>query len=284
MPDLINLQAINAVLVTDLFDLLQLLQSLLLGLIQGVSEWLPISSTAHLKLTENFFNWTVTPLFNLVLHMGTVAVLIFYFRKEVKDILVALVHLNFRSESGLLIPRIVAATIPTAVIAITYDLFLQDSLGTISIIAVTFLIGGTIVFCTKFSKEDQGSLPYKVVILMGVAQGFAIFPGLSRSGVTISTALLLGLKREKAFKFSFLLSIPAVLGDFAVEAYINRGVLSTAGISGFDVVLGFAAAAVAGYFALRLVSRFVRGKKFHYFAFYTLALGIALLLYTFLVY
>jgi undecaprenyl-diphosphatase len=271
------------VLVPSLLDLLQLLKSLFLGLIQGVSEWLPISSTAHLKLAENFFNWNVTPLFNLVLHVGTVTVLIFYFRKEVRDILGVLAHLDFKSETGMLIPRIVVATVPTAIIAIAYDLFLRDSLGTIPMIAVTFLIGATIVFTTKFAKERTNDLPYKTVILMGVAQGFAIFPGLSRSGVTISTALLLGLKREKAFKFSFLLSIPAVLGDFAVEAYMNRGILSTAGISGFDAGLGFAVAAVAGYFAISMVSRFVRGKKFHYFAFYTWTLGIALLLYLLLV-
>ncbi len=266
-----------------MLDLLQLLQSLLLGLIQGVSEWLPISSTAHLKLTETFFTWTVTPLFNLILHVGTVSVLIFYFRREVKNILVALGHWDFKSESGMLIPRIVVATLPTAIIALTYDIFLQDTYGTIPIIAVTFLIGATLVFSSKFAKESQTNLPYKTVILMGIAQGFAIFPGLSRSGVTISAALLLGLKREKAFQFSFLLSIPAVLGDFAYEAYTNRGVISTAGIGTLDVALGFTVATIAGYLAIRLVSRFVRGRKFHYFALYTWALGIALLIYTFVI-
>ena len=117
---------------------------------------------------------------------------------------------------------------------------------------------------------------------MGVAQGFAIFPGLSRSGVTISTALLLGQKRQKAFKFSFLLSIPAIVGDFAFEAYSQRGMFSTSGISGIDVLAGFAAAIIMGYFALKLVSRVVQGRKFHYFAFYTWPLGVALLIVTWL--
>ncbi len=260
----------------------QLLQTIILGLIQGTSEWLPISSTAHLKLTEHFFNLAVTPLFNLVLHAGTLAVVIFFFKKEVKNILVALAHLDFKSESGMLIPRIVVATIPTAIIGVTYDLFLQDRLQTIPIIAVTFLIGATIVYTTKYAKEDVDGLSYKTVLLMGLAQGFAIFPGLSRSGVTISTALLLGLKRQKAFKFSFLLSIPAIVGDLAVEAYGQRGLLSTGGIGSIEVLAGVAAAVVVGYFALKLVSRLVQGKKFHYFAFYTWALGIALLLLTLL--
>jgi undecaprenyl-diphosphatase len=181
----------------------------------------------------------------------------------------------------MLIPRILVATVPTAIIGITYVVFLEDSLQNLAIIAVTFLIGATIVYTTKFAKENQENLSYKTVLLMGVAQGFAIFPGLSRSGVTISTALLLGLKRGKAFKFSFLLSIPAILGDLAVETYTQRGMLSTSGIGTVEVLAGVVAAVVAGYFALKLVARVIQGKKFHYFAFYTWALGIALLILVF---
>jgi len=259
------------------------LTTILLGLIQGIAEWLPISSTAHLKLAEMFLGLTATPLFNLVLHLGTLTVLVFYFRREVKGVLVALTHWDFKSENGMLIPRIVVATIPTAVIGLAYNLFLQDSLGVIPVIAVTFLIGATIVYSTKFAKENVEALSYKTVLLMGVAQGFAIFPGLSRSGVTISMGLLLGLKREKAFKFSFLLSIPAIIGDFLVEAYNQRGLLSTSGLGAVEAVVGVAAAMFVGYVALRLLAEVVRGRKFHYFAFYTSALGIVLLLATLLI-
>ena len=266
--------------VTELLD--QLLTTIILGLIQGIAEWLPISSTAHLKLAETFLGLSATPLFNLILHLGTLTVVVFFFRKDVKNILAALVHLDFKSENGSLIPRLIVATIPTAIIGITYDLFLQNTLEIIPVIAVTFIVGATIVYYTKFAKEDAEGLSYKTVILMGVAQGFAIFPGLSRSGVTISAALLLGLKREKAFKFSFLLSIPAILGDFAVEAYTQRGVLSSSGLSSLDVAIGLIVTIIVGYFAIRFVSNIVKGKKFHYFAFYTLALGIALLAWYFL--
>ncbi len=239
-----------------------------LGLIQGVSEWLPISSTAHLKLTEHFFSLTVTPLFNIVLHLGTLIVVVFFFRSEVRSILAALVRLDFKSESGILIPRIVVATIPTAVIGVVYVGFLEDYLGTVPIIAVTFLVGATIVYSSKLGNENVDTLPYKIALLMGIAQGFAIFPGLSRSGVTISTALLLGLKRQKAFKFSFLLSIPAIIGDFAVETLRQQGQFSTGGIGAVEVLAGVAAAVAFGFFSLKLLSRIVAGKKFHYFAFY----------------
>jgi undecaprenyl-diphosphatase len=260
----------------------QLLTTTILGLIQGLAEWLPISSTAHLKLAEIFLGLAATPLFNLVLHLGTLTVVIFFFRKEVKSIIVALVHLDFKSENGKLIPLIVIATIPTAIIGLTYDLFLQNNLETIPVIAVTFIVGATIVYSTKFAKENVDGLSYKIVILMGVAQGFAIFPGLSRSGVTISAALLLGLKREKAFKFSFLLSIPAILGDFAVETYSQRGILSTSNLGLSNVIAGLAATMIVGYLALRLVSNVVKGKKFHYFSFYTATLGAALLIWFFI--
>ncbi len=259
---------------------MDILQSIMLGFIQGTTEWLPISSTAHLKITEYFFGLSITPLFNLVLHLGTLVVVLFYFRRDVKNILISLGHLDFKSDSGMLIPRIIVATIPTAIIGIGYDLFLRDYMETLTIIGVTFLVGATIVYTTRFAKENDEGLHYRTVLLMGVAQGFAIFPGLSRSGVTISTALLLGLKRDKAFKFSFLLSIPAIFGDLSVEAYIQRGQFSTSGVGIAEVLAGVAVAAVAGYFALKLVSRTVQGKKFHYFAFYTWALGIILIVLT----
>jgi undecaprenyl-diphosphatase len=261
----------------------QLLQNLILGLMQGITEWLPISSTAHLKLAGTFFGLIVTPLFNIILHLGTLAVLLFFFRTDIKNILIALAHLDFKSENGMLIPRIIVASIPTAIISLTYILFLQDVAGTIPLIAVTFLIGASFVFSTKFAKEKANGLSYKTALLMGAAQGFAIFPGLSRSGVTISTALLLGQKREKAFKFSFLLSIPAIIGDFIVEAYSEREAFLTTGLGDVNVIVGLIAAAIVGYFALKLVSKVIQGKKFHYFAFYTWALGIILLIWSILI-
>lgn len=260
----------------------QLLQNLILGLIQGITEWLPISSTAHLKLAGDFLGLTVTPLFNIILHLGTLFVLLFFFRKEVKNILIALVHLDFKSEYGMLIPRIIVASIPTALVSLTYIIFLQDIARTIPIIACTFLIGASFVYSTKFAKEKANGLSYKTALLMGAAQGFAIFPGLSRSGVTISTALLLGQKREKAFKFSFLLSIPAIIGDFIVETYSEREALFTVGIGEVNVFVGVIAAVIAGYFALKLISKVIQGKRFHYFAFYTWILGIMLLIWSLL--
>jgi undecaprenyl-diphosphatase len=255
----------------------QLINTIILGLIQGLAEWLPISSTAHLRVAEHFLSLTATPLLGVTLHVGTLIVVIFYFRNEVKNILNALAHLDFKSEYGQLIPLIVVATAPTGVIGLLYVKFFEHTFQTILIIGITFLIGATVVYASKIGKENTDAVTYKTAFGIGLAQGLAIFPGLSRSGVTISTALLLGLKRQKAFKFSFLLSIPAIIGDLAVEAYAQRGQLATQGIGPGELLVGIAVAMIAGYVAIGLVSRTVSSKRFHYFALYTWLLGAALI-------
>jgi undecaprenyl-diphosphatase len=254
-----------------------LLVTILLGLIQGLAEWLPISSTAHLIIAEKTLTLYVTPLLNVTLHLGTLIVVIFYFRKDVKNILAALVHLDFKSENGSLIPPIIVATLPTAIIGLFYVRYLENTLQTLLIIGITFLIGAIILFTSKIGKENRDKITYSVAILMGTAQGLAIFPGLSRSGITISAALLLGLKREKAFKFSFLLSIPAILGDLAVEAYKDRGQLGPQGIGPTELLIGIIIAMIAGYIAIKIVQKLVTTKRFHYFAIYTAILGITII-------
>lgn len=248
-----------------------------MGIIQGLTEWLPVSSTAHLKIAEHYLGLTATPLFNVTLHVGTLIVVVFYFRKDVKNLFVALVHWDFKSEHGKLVPPIIVATIPTAIIGLLYVKFLENTLQTMLIIGITFLIGATVLYASKIGKENRDNVTLTIALVMGIAQGFAIFPGLSRSGITISTALLLGLKREKAFKFSFLLSIPAILGDLAVEAYTQHGQLTAQEIGPVKLIVGIVLAMIAGYVAIKLVSKLVRSKRFHYFALYTFPLGIALM-------
>lgn len=257
----------------------QLFTVIILGLIQGVSEWLPISSTAHLRIAEYFLGFQATPLFNVFLHIGTLSVVIFYFRREIKIILTDLVHLDFHSEYGRFIPLIVVASIPTGIIGLLYDKFLADNYQTFLIMGITFLVGATLLFSSKFGKENQTQVSYRKALVMGAAQGAASFPGLSRSGSTISSGLLQGVKREMAFKFSFLLSIPAIIGDLGVDAYLERGSLVSqgVGVSSLNLLVGLVFTVIAGYFAIVLVKKLVLNKKYHYFAVYTFALGVVLI-------
>ena len=257
----------------------QLFTTIILGLIQGVSEWLPISSTAHLRIAEFFLGFQATPLFNVFLHIGTLSVVIFYFRREIKIILTDLVHRDFHSQYGRFIPLIVVASIPTGVIGILYDLYLGDTYQTFLIMGITFLVGASLLFFSRLGKENQTQISYREVLVMGAAQGAASFPGLSRSGSTISSGLLQNVKREMVFKFSFLLSIPAVIGDLGVEAYHERGSFSQGvGVAPVNLAIALVFTVVAGYFAIVLVKKLVLTKKFHYFAVYTFSLGIALIL------
>jgi undecaprenyl-diphosphatase len=258
----------------------QLANTSILGLIQGLAEWLPISSTGHLKIAEHYLGLTTTPLFNLILHLGTLIVVLFYFRTDIKNILTALVHLDFKSEYGIMIPLIIVATIPTAIIGLIYVEFFESTLQQLLIIGTTFIIGATLVYTSKLGKENTETITITTALIMGIAQGLAIFPGLSRSGATISTALLLGLKREKAFKFSFLLSIPAILGDTIVEAIKQRGQIALSGIGNAELLIAILITIIVGYISIRIVSKVVRSKRFHYFAIYTWLLGTALIILT----
>jgi undecaprenyl-diphosphatase len=256
----------------------QLIITIILGLIQGFAEWLPISSTAHLRVAEHFLGFPAMPLFNVFLHIGTLSVVIFYFRHDIKVILTALVRRDFHSEFGRFIPLIIVATIPTGIIGVVYDLYLGDNYQTILIIGVTFLFGAAILFSSKFGKETKPQISFREALVIGAAQGAASFPGLSRSGSTISSGLLQGVKREMVFKFSFLLSIPAIIGDLVVEAYHDRGSFSQGvGVTPLNLLIGLVFAVLAGYLAILVVKKLVLTKRFHYFAAYTFTLGVILI-------
>jgi undecaprenyl-diphosphatase len=256
----------------------QLLPTIILGLIQGFTEWLPISSTAHLRITENFLGFQATPLFNVFLHLGTLGVVIYYFRRDIKVVLTALFHREFHSEYGRFIPLIIVATIPTGIIGLLYDKYLADSFQTFLFMGITFIVGATLLVLSKFGKENKVQISFRKALVMGVAQGAAIFPGLSRSGATISSGLLQGVKRETVFKFSFLLSIPAIIGDLGVEAYLQNGSFSQGvGVSSVNLLIGLVFAVLAGYLAIVLVKKLVLTKRFHYCAIYTFALGVILI-------
>jgi undecaprenyl-diphosphatase len=263
----------------------ELVKVIILGIIQGLTEWLPISSTAHLKIAQRLLAFPATSLFDVAIHVGTLAVVVFYFRKDVKGILSALANGDFRSEYGHLIPMIVVATIPTGIIGLSYAEFVEPYFDTHAFImfltiGIAFLIGATWLYISKIGKENTDAITVKTALYMGSAQGLAVFSGLSRSGMTISAALLLGLKREKAFRFSFLLSIPAIIGDLIVEAYLQRGQLAQTTIGPVELIAGMVMAVIAGYVAIKIVSNLVRTKRFHYFATYTWALGIVIIAFT----
>ncbi|TRO54341.1 undecaprenyl-diphosphate phosphatase [Candidatus Bathyarchaeota archaeon] len=254
------------------------MQAILLGLIQGVTEWLPISSTGHLRLTELLLDIKVPLLFDVTLHIGTLVVVILFFRKDVKAILLALAKRDFKSDNGKLILLIIIGTIPSALIGG----FLVDKIEELFItflpIAVAFISCGIVLYLSKFGQEQKQDLSYLSAIAIGIAQGIALIPGISRSGLTIATALLLGLKREKAFKFSFLLSVPAVISALGLTLYEQHEALTLIGVGWTEILIGISTSLVISYFALKLLWKTLVGRRFYLFAFYCWLIGALLLL------
>lgn len=249
---------------------------ILLGIIQGVTEWLPISSTGHLKVFEILCGVKAPILFDVILHLGTLSVIVVFFRNEVRKIVSALLHFNFKTAEGKIVPLLVAGVIPTMLIGMVFGYIIQDIFQALLPIGIAFLLGGVIIYSTRYVKEKKDNVDYTTAILMGIAQGIAIIPGVSRSGVTIGVALLLGISREKAFKFSFLLSIPTIIGALGYTLYTELGELITLGFG--DALTGTVVAMVVGFITLRILWQTIKKRKFHLFALYCWFLGLVLML------
>ena len=253
------------------------IQAIILGFIQGVTEWLPISSTGHLRIAERFLGLAVPLLFDVTLHVGTLIIVLLFFRKDIKIILAALVKGDFKSENGKLIPLIIVGTVPTALIGVVFSNAIEAYFSSFLPIAGAFLTCGVVLYFSKTGQEQKENITYMAALAIGAAQGIALIPGISRSGLTIAIALLLGIRREKAFTFSFLLSVPAVIGALGLTLYEQHETLTLAGVGLTEILIGIAVSLVVSYFALKLLWKALAGKKFYLFAFYCWLLGAVLL-------
>ena len=261
---------------------MDVLQSIILGLIQGTTEWLPISSTGHLRIAEYFFGLSVPLLFDVLLHAGTLLVTLIYFRGTIKNALLALWHRDLHSEDGKFILPIIVGSIPTIIIAVAIGDQLDLYFSSLFWLGVWFILTGVLLFTSRFSTERKDSISMPVALLVGVMQGLSIIPSVSRSGFTIAAMLLLGVKREIAFKFSFLLSIPAVIGALGLTFYQDHGALSVAGIGSVEIVAALAVCIAVSFLALKLVEKSLATKKFYLFSIYCFIIGAVMLALSFL--
>jgi undecaprenyl-diphosphatase len=260
---------------------MDIFQSLSLGFIQGTTEWFPISSTGHLRVAEHFFGLSVPLLYDVLLHFGTLLVTLIFFRKDIINILSPLFHRNLHSEDGKLIIPIILGSIPTALIAFLFGDQL-DALSSLPMLAAGFIVSGILLLATRFSKERKGAIDMPTAILIGVLQGLAIIPSISRSGITIAVMLLLGIKKELAFKFSFVLSIPAVVGALGLQLYQERNSLAVSGISITEILASLVVTVAVSFLALKLVQKTLAANKFWLFSIYCFAFGAALFALSFL--
>ena len=259
---------------------MDLLQSITLGLIQGTTEWLPVSSTGHLRIAEYFFGLTVPLLFDVLLHFGTLLVTLIYFRGAIKNVFVSLWHRNFHSEDGKLIIPIIIGSVPTALIAATIGDQLDAYFSTLFWLGVWFIITGSVLLASKFSTERKDTISMPVALIVGVMQGLSIVPSVSRSGFTIATMLLLGIRKEISFKFSFLLSIPAVIGALGLTLYQEHNSLTVAGIGNLELAVALVVTVAVSFLALKLLEKTLAAKKFYLFSIYCFIAGAVMLALT----
>ncbi|MBW1649780.1 MAG: undecaprenyl-diphosphate phosphatase [Deltaproteobacteria bacterium] len=263
-----------------------LLKAVILGIIQGLTEFLPISSSGHLVIFQNLLQTSGDSdfIFDTALHFGTLIAIIIFFMPKIRKLIKSffkLIKLIFKrklsqalKESDIkLLLLIIAASVPTAIIGLLLGSTVQKLFGSVKITGIMLIITGVILWLTKYIKNNKSDIEkfgFKKALLIGTAQGLAVIPGISRSGSTISAGLFLGIKPEVCAEFSFLLSIPAILGAQIVSlTNFNYQMLPFKMIAA-----GSFAAFVSGYIALVFLMKIVNKGKFYYFAPYCWIIGI----------
>lgn len=271
------------------------LESLVLGLVQGITEFLPVSSDGHLLLTQNLFAWLtgVTKtgkenlFFDVILHLGTTAAILVHYRVEIAQAVRGLLGANdapagFRRPEVIRVGVLAAiATSPLIPLALFFKKMIEKTFEGITFVGFGFLITAAVLLLTAWLKRRDGAkgpaeMTWLDALLIGVAQMFAPLPGVSRSGLTIAAALALGLSRTWAVGFSLLIAVPAILGA-AVWEMRHVDPASLSGNRVLQAVAGTILAGVVGYFAIIWLTRIVRSGRIWYFSVYLVFLGIVVL-------
>ncbi|MFO7849519.1 MAG: undecaprenyl-diphosphate phosphatase [Spirochaetia bacterium] len=255
-------------------------ESLLLGALQGITEFLPISSSGHLALMRNVMELDNIPLlFDVVLHVATLFVVLLVFRDRIGRILYALGRTctgkkDAEDRENL---RLLGILLVSTVITAAFGLGLQqlEWFGSVNTVSLLFIVTGVLLITTRYARGNvgYGTLEIRHGVLVGIAQGFGVLPGISRAGATISVALLSGMSREKAGEYSFLISIPAVAGALLLELKDVEALFSS--VSPLVMAAGFTGSFVVGLASLLLLLSLVRRGRLYLFSIYLIPLGIA---------
>lgn len=283
---------------------MELLKAIVLGFIQGVAEFLPISSSGHLAIFKNVlgFDTDTGLLFDVLLHLGTLAAVFVVFWKDIWELIkegLAIIGQFFKSLFGCLFRKqkwqpvvttpyrrfvmmVIVSTIPTGIMGILLEGAINAASATLIVPGILLLLNGVQLLISDRLPDGaltEADAPFGKALIVGIAQGIATFPGISRSGTTITACLACGFKREFAVKYSFIMSIPAILGALVLELMD----FSPEMLSGGDIVnylAGTLVSAVVGYICIKTMLVVVRGKKFKYFAYYCFAMGAFAVLFS----
>ena len=248
---------------------MEIFQAVILGIVQGISEWLPISSSGHLVLAQKLMNMSVPVAYDVMLHIGTLIPVFIIFRKDILHVFRGFLTFNKKNEGFRLGIYIIIASAITGLIGITFLKFFESLFAGTFAVGIGLIIAAIFLFASRFFK-GQRKIGWKDSVIIGLAQALSIVPGISRSGLTISTGLIRKIDKKSVFIFSFLLSIVAVIGAQLVE---YKGIEASS-VDMLPLLVGVATSAIVGYAAIKLLLRTILSNKFHWFALYCFVLGL----------
>ena len=259
------------------------LDSLILGIIQGLTEFLPVSSSGHLELGKSLLGDNSLPkesmIFTVVLHFATALSTIVVFRKDIFEIIKELLKFEWNSNTQFIF-KIIISMLPAALIGVFFETELESLFSNnIVLVGAMLIITGLLLLLADRAQNTSKNVGFKNAFTVGVAQAVAILPGISRSGATISTAVLLGIDKTKAARFSFLMVIPLIFGKIFKDIFSGELSYENAQITSLGI--GFITAFVSGLLACTWMIRLVKNSQLKYFAYYCAVVGIIAILSTY---
>ena len=257
-------------------------EAIILGIIQGLTEFLPVSSSGHLEIAKAILGDSTVPeesmLMTVVLHGATALSTIVIFRKDIIELLSGLFQFKWNEETKFSL-KIILSMVPAAFVGVFFNDEIEALFtGNLTLVGSMLLVTGLLLLLADRAKNTDKKVSFKSSLIIGISQAIAIMPGISRSGATISTSVLLGIDREKSARFSFLMVVPLILGKMAKD--ILSGEISFTSSSMIPLSAGFVAAFITGLFACTWMITIVKKSKLSWFAIYCFVVGTISLVYT----
>tara|TARA_B100000902_G_C27304717_1_gene914779 strand:+ start:920 stop:1711 length:792 start_codon:yes stop_codon:yes gene_type:complete len=254
---------------------MDIINAIILGIVQGLTEFLPVSSSGHLEISKAILGeegvGKESLLMTVVLHFATALSTIIIFRKDILAILRGLLQFK-NNDSFQFSLKIVLSMIPSVIIGVFFNDVIESLFGgALTLVGGMLLITGLLLFFSDKAKDSEKQVDIKNSLLIGLSQAIAILPGISRSGATISTAVILGIDKEKAARFSFLMVVPLIFGKMAKD--ILSGNIQYASATFLPLVIGFLTAFITGIIACKWMIKLVKNSQLKYFAYYCFAIG-----------
>ena len=250
-----------------------LLEAIILGIVQGLTEFLPVSSSGHIEIAKVLLGSSQEKnlLMTIVLHAATALSTIFVFREDIKEIIRGLLQFTWNKEFQFSL-KIIISMIPATLIGLFFENEIELLFsGQILFVGCMLIITGLLLFIADTTKNTNQNVNFFHALIIGVSQAIAILPGVSRSGATISTSVLLGIDREKAARFSFLMVVPLILGKMGKDIISGDILIESASL--IPLLTGFTAAFITGLFACTWMIQLVKKSKLKYFSFYCFLVG-----------